>query len=278
MAGVNPGRVVRSLRLRAADAADVALGRRDRLTPPRRLLGFVGDSDFQATGAEFLGHLRTLGGLEPGSRVLDVGCGIGRIARVLAGELRPPGSYDGFDIVGEAIAWCQGHYDGTPAPFRFLHADVANPVYNPAGTTAAAEYRFPYPAGAFDLVLATSVFTHLLEAEARRYLGEAARGLAPGGRLFTTWFLLDADGTVTGQSAGPRFGRRMGAAAVADPAIPEAAVAYREPWLRSELHAAGLCVREPLHPGAWPGRPGLSFQDIVVAERPAAADRLVTAE
>lgn len=270
MGAVTPPRIVQSLRLRAADAADAALGRRDRLTPPRRLLGFVGDSDFQATGEEFVEHLRALGGLQPDSHVLDVGCGIGRIARGLAGELRSPGSYDGFDIVAEAITWCQQHYDGTPAPFRFVHADVANPVYNPRGATAAGNYRFPYPDGAFDLVLATSVFTHLLEVDALRYLSEAARVLAPGGRLFTTWFLLDADATMPGQSSGPRFAQRIGPAAIADPGMPEAAVAYPEPWLRARLDAVGLRVLEPIHPGTWPGREGLSFQDIVVAERPAA--------
>ena len=86
-------RAADSLMLRAADVVDSALGRLDKLTPPRRL-DFVGDSDFQATGDEFARHFRELADLTSSNRVLDMGCGIGRMARVLVPVLRPPGSYD----------------------------------------------------------------------------------------------------------------------------------------------------------------------------------------
>lgn len=255
-------RAAQSLRLRAVDAADVALGRRDPLTPPRRLTGYVGDSDFRATGEEFLGHFRELGGLRPSDRVLEIGCGIGRMARVLVPVLRPPGSYDGFDIVASGIAWCRGHYVDTPAPFRFQHADLHNAAYNPGGAQAAHEYRFPYADRSFDFVLATSLFTHLLPDAADRYLGQAARVLAPGGRLFTTWLLLS-----DGQRQPPPPFRRIGEAlpvAVADPAVPEDAVAYDERWVRERLAAHGLKLGA-VHAGSWAGRPGASHQDIVIA-------------
>ena len=259
-------RAARSLRLRVADAADRALGRHDRYTPPRRHLDFVGDSDFRATGEEFLDHFRKLAGLQPTDRVLDVGCGIGRMARVLATELRPPGSYDGFDIVHEAIEWCSRHYRDTPAPFRFTHADLRNARYNPSGRASAAAYRFPYDDGAFDLVIATSVFTHLLAPEADNYIAECARVLAPGGRLFSTWLLVDHDGEgARGPAAAFDFDHREGEAFVDDPAVPEAAVGYGEDWLRSRLGSHGLDLCEPVHRGSWRGRSGLSFQDIVVA-------------
>jgi SAM-dependent methyltransferase len=251
------------MRLHAADVADRALGRSDRLTPPRRYLDFVGDSDFAATGEEFLSHFRSLAGLQPTDRVLDIGCGIGRMARVLAAELRPPGSYDGFDIVEPGINWCRRHYRGTQAPFRFEHADLHNTQYNPGGRGSAAEYRFPYGDATFDFAIATSVFTHLLADAADRYLAEAGRVLRPGGRLFATFFLLEGGG---GPGAAFAFGGD-GPGAVADPEVPEAAVAYPEAWLRERLAAHGLRLREPVHPGSWRGTPGVSFQDIVVAER-----------
>ena len=257
-------RVMRSVRLRAADAADMALGRRDRLTPPRRRLDFVGDSDFRATGEEFRAHFRELAELRPSDRVLDVGCGIGRMARVLVDELRPPGTYDGFDVVAAGVAWCRERYVGTPVPFRFQLADVHNSTYNPAGRGAAAEYRFPYPDGCFDLALATSVFTHLLPEAAERYLAETARVLAPGGRLLATWFLLDGDPP---PDARVKFVVVAPDLAVGDPAAPEAAVAYQESWLRERLGTYGLVAREPIHRGSWTGQDGRSFQDILVADR-----------
>ncbi len=259
------GRAATSLRLRAADAADALLRRREALTPPRRIADYVGDSDFRATGDEFLGHFRALAGLRPEDRVLDVGCGIGRMARVLVPILRPPGSYDGFDVVLPGIAWCRAHYRDTPAPFRFQHADLRNTLYNPTGREPALDYRFPYDEESFDLVLATSVFTHLLAPSADHYLAQSARVLTPGGRLFCTWFLLSGDHRQAPPSPF-RFHDATLPAAIADPLTPDAAVAYDEGWVRERLSVHGLALRA-LHHGSWSGRSGASRQDIVIAYR-----------
>ncbi len=267
MARKGTSRAVVSARLRLADTAETLLRRRDPLTPPRRL-NFVGDSDFQATGEEFLGHFRELARLQPSDRVLDIGCGIGRMARVLARELRPPkGSYDGFDIVREGISWCQTHYEGrTSVPFRFTHVDLYNSVYNPDGDASASEFRFPYPDGSFDLAIATSVFTHLLEDAADHYLAESARVLVSGGRLLATWFLIDR-GRPPDASAALSFSTNAGAALVADPTAPESAVAYEMSWLRERLNDHGLRLSAPVFAGSWSGQSGRSFQDIAVLQR-----------
>jgi SAM-dependent methyltransferase len=263
-------RAAASLRLRAADAADRVLGRRTELTPPRRLQQSVGDSDFVATGEEFGRLLDGLGVLRADARVLDVGCGAGRIARVLATRLRPPGSYDGFDVMADAVAWCAQVYRGArlAVPFRFVHADIANALYNPGGRLRAGRYRFPYDDGAFDLVLATSVFTHLLADTAAHYVAEAARVLAPGGVLFATWFLVRPDAARSDRALSFRFSAFEGGPAfVADPALPEAAVGYERAWVEARLDAAGLASREPPLLGTWAGTAGTSFQDIVIARR-----------
>ncbi len=261
-------RAVISLRLRAADASDALRGRRQPLVPPRRL-NFVGDSDFVTTGEEFRRHFHELAGLRPQDRVLDVGCGIGRMARVLATELEPPGTYDGFDVVAAGVEWCQVHYarpGATRAPFRFVHADLHHPMYNPGGTSSAESYRFPYAEDSFDLVIATSVFTHLLAAAADHYLDELARVLAPGGRALTTWLLLDPAAPPTDAATWSFVPSSDGMAEVADPDDPEAAVAYQLAWLRDHVAAHGLHLREPIAPGTWRGRPGTSVQDLVLLE------------
>jgi SAM-dependent methyltransferase len=260
-------RAASSLKLRLADTADLLCGRRDRFTPPRRL-DFVGNSSFQATGEEFLLHFRELADLAPCDRVLDIGCGIGRMARVLTRELKPPsGSYDGFDVVRNGVTWCQRHYRHTRVPFRFQHIDLRHGEYNPGGTCAPEEFTFPYPDASFDLAIATSVFTHLLEEVADRYLAQTARVLAPGGRLFATWFALDSPRPPVPQRAMMSFGHRVGAAWVSDPGAPEAAVAYATPWIRERLTAHRLRLRAPIFHGSWTGHPGRSAQDIIVAER-----------
>jgi SAM-dependent methyltransferase len=254
-------RAARSLRLRAADLTDMARRRRDPLIPPRRLAGYVGDSDFAATGEEFLGHFRELGGLRAQDRVLEIGCGIGRMARVLVPVLSPLGSYDGFDVVDSGIAWCQERYRGTPAPFRFAHADLRNSAYNPGGALDPGTYRFPYEDGAFDLVIATSLFTHLLPEAAAHYLAESARVLAPGGRLFATWLLYSAPRPAPATFAELDAHTRLG-----DPDVPESAVAYDERWVTRALDTHALSLDVLAH-GTWSGIEGRSFQDIVVAHR-----------
>jgi SAM-dependent methyltransferase len=249
-------RAARSLELRARDALDTLAGRRDPLVPPRRL-DFVGHSDFRATGDEFLCHFVELGGLRPDERVLDIGCGIGRMARPLAVYLAPEGGYEGFDIVPEGIAWCQGRY---PANFTFRRLDVHNARFHPAGREAAERASFPYEDAAFDFAFATSVFTHLRPEAADRYLAETARVLRAGGRALLTFFLAE-------QPVGDHV-HRVGPALAVDPDVPEEAIAYPEAWVRERAAAHGLGVREPVHRGTWTGaREGRSFQDIVVLER-----------
>ncbi|MBM4363380.1 MAG: class I SAM-dependent methyltransferase [Deltaproteobacteria bacterium] len=120
--------------------------------------------------------------LSPGCRVLDVGAGSGRIARVLA-EAGDISSYVGVDVVAEAVLWCERYV--TPATggrFRFVHLDVRNGTYHPEGRTPGTELRLPLPDRSVDLVVAASLFTHLLEPDAARMLEEMSRVLVRGGR------------------------------------------------------------------------------------------------
>ena len=259
-----------SLRLRALDVKDRLSGRSDRLVPPRRM-DFVGHSDFVATGDEMLTHFVELGGLQPGHAVLDVGCGIGRIARPLAGYLGADGSYDGFDVNREGVGWCRRRY-ARHRNFHFRVADLYNRRYNPGGQYAAIDYRFPYEDARFDFVILTSVLTHLLEAEADHYLSEVARVLRPGGRVLATFFLLDDDSrqAIAAGNAGFQFLDPDAHVAVVSEEMPEEAVAYDTGWVREHLSGHGLSEVSITH-GTWSGREdGASFQDIVVAEREAA--------
>jgi SAM-dependent methyltransferase len=131
----------------------------------------------------------------------------------------------------------------------------------------AERFRFPYEDGSFDLAIATSLFTHLLAPAAEHYVAESARVLAPGGRVFATWFAIDQRSPPLAERAMTRFQPTSGAALVVDPAEPERAVAYPLPWIRECLSRHGLVLREPYQRGQWTGREGVSSQDILVADR-----------
>lgn len=239
------------------------------LVPPARLHS-VGDSDFRATGDEFLGLFTQLAGLRSDERVLDVGCGIGRLARPLTGHLGGSGSYDGFDVSKIAIKWCQRHYGADHPNFRFKHVNVVNGEYNPAGGVPAERFSFPYADASFDFVFLTSVFTHMLPAGVERYVDEIARVLVPGGRCLITFFLLNSESRMSieqGRSSQP-FVDAQPPYAVINPANPEAAVAYDEEWAVGRLVRSELQPRTPVSYGSWCGREVFtSYQDIVVADR-----------
>lgn len=203
--------------------------------PPYSMRQFVGGArDFEAAGVWFVDELFRLGLLRPGVRILDLGCGCGRIALALArdervGALSP--RYDGLDVDARAIAWCSSHIERGAPSFRFTHADVRNDSYNPGGGGAVAEYRLPYEDASFDLALATSLFTHLRAGELTRYHAELARVLAPGGALFASYFFFDP-GEEPAARRPIRFEHPVDAvSATANPLAPEDAIAFRRDWL-----------------------------------------------
>jgi ubiquinone/menaquinone biosynthesis C-methylase UbiE len=248
--------------------SDLGRGDGDGLMPPRRL-SFVGRGDFERTGNEYLGHFQQLGGLRPGDRVLDMGCGIGRMAIPLMGYL-DSGSYAGFDVGRAMIRWCQREITARRPDFEFSWAPVYNQKYNPFGTLAATEFRFPYEDGSFDFVFATSLFTHLVRAETEHYLRETARVLRPGGTCLLTFFLIDehAEAEIAAGRASFDFRHRIEGGLTTDPSQPEEAIAFRVEDLREMLASAGLEVREPIRFGLWSNHPdGPAGQDILIARR-----------
>ncbi|MEK1853268.1 MAG: class I SAM-dependent methyltransferase, partial [Phyllobacterium sp.] len=123
---------------------------------------FVGDGNFQAVGAEFLGHFIRKGGLLPESRVLDIGCGIGRMAVPLTQYLdTEKGSYRGIDPVSGGINWCQKMISAAYPNFEFRHLDIAHSLYNPKGAINGLELVLPFESRQFDFIIMTSVVTHL---------------------------------------------------------------------------------------------------------------------
>ncbi len=236
--------------------------------PPPELAAFVGGS-FVDQGEHFFDLFTRQAGLQPHHRFLDVGCGIGRIAVPLTRYLRPPGCYEGFDIVDVGIEWCQQHITPIYPSFRFQLVDVFSRGYNPTGRYLARDYRFPFPDASFDFVCATSLFTHLVPADLENYLAESTRVLAPGGRLLATFFIQneEAQQLAVQTSSAVRFLPQRGYW-TNNPRVPEEAVAYSEPYLRGLCEAFGLQIEGGFRYGSWCGRKNaLSGQDVLIATR-----------
>lgn len=247
---------------------EAACGSIDLPRPPAGIHD-VGDGDFDAIGQEFLWNLVTHAGLEPNHRVLDIGCGVGRLAIPLIAFLDPTrGRYVGFDVAAEAIWWCQGTIASRHSNFSFRTVDLLHVLYNPDGKLAPQSVEFPVEACSIDRAAAISVFTHLPPNVTAHYLRQVRRCLVPDGRFFCTAFFLD-DGVRQRLSAGKcRIPFRAD-----EPAFwqeghmeyPGAAVAIEVEWFLAMARREGLELARPVIHGHWPDDTGgEGFQDMCV--------------
>jgi 2-polyprenyl-3-methyl-5-hydroxy-6-metoxy-1,4-benzoquinol methylase len=98
-------RVARTARAGTVTAPD------GRPIPPAsiRLGGpnFTDDADYLRSGAADVQRLVDDTGLNADSRVLDIGCGVGRLATGLAGEFAGLRNYTGVDVDRGRILWCR---------------------------------------------------------------------------------------------------------------------------------------------------------------------------
>lgn len=254
----------------AQDAFDWVLGKNDPFVPPRKLVYGIGGE--LRHGNHIVGWLRDLAGLQPDEAVLDVGCGVGRVALPLTKYLSAAGRYDGFDIIRENVGWCRRAITPRYPNFRFRHADVFNREYNPRGKLRGDAFQFPYLDGSFDVVFLTSVFTHLTPPDAAHYLREVGRMLRPGGRCLATFFLLNVESNALVDSGQGAFTLEPaeGASRVHSRQVPEACIVLDERFIEESVRAAGLTVEHPVRYGWWCGRqPAFDFQDIAVLKRSA---------
>ena len=147
----------------------------ERLCGEHVHLGHYGDPpgarDFRAAKAAFVHELVRWSGLDrlpPGSRVLDVGCGIGGSARILARDY-------GFEVLGISIS-----------PAQIARARELTPADLPGCRFAvmdalALDLPDGGPASGFDAVWSVEAGPHMPDKQ--RYADEMLRVLKPGGCL-----------------------------------------------------------------------------------------------
>jgi SAM-dependent methyltransferase len=103
-----------------------------------------------------------------GKRVLDFGCGVGRVLRQFAAEAEEA-EFFGCDLDRTSVSWLQDNF---------------SPPFEAFESTEAAS--LPQEDGFFDLIYAFSVYTHFTDNWAA-WLLEHHRVLAEGGILFATF-------------------------------------------------------------------------------------------
>ena len=117
--------------------------------------------------------------------ILDVGCGNGRLPMQMTDDAV---KYHGIEILKGCVDFCRMIFEPY-SEFRFHHIDIQNDRYNRIGKINPLEVLFPIKSESIDVVIASSLFSHLGPWKvALHYLDEIERVMRKGACLFSTWF------------------------------------------------------------------------------------------
>lgn len=250
------------------DIMDRLKGNRNKMIPPRGMM-YIGSGDFEIQGKRILSLVQSYTHLQPHHHVLDVGCGIGRFAIPLTSFLSTNGTYEGFDIVKTGIDWCKKHITPSYPHFNFSHIDLNNTLYNTATKAKAEQFKFPYSKSYFDIVVLTSVFTHMMPNDVANYIEQISDVLKPEGMCYATFFLFNKQENFSSTERSFQFSYDYGHYRLLDKKVKEANIAFDEAFIHSLAEKHQLSIKHSIK-GWWRGiekTDKIDFQDIIVFEK-----------
>jgi len=125
-----------------------------------------------------------------GLKILDFGCGPGRLLHALQLAKVCYGKYVGVDVEPKMITWLENAHPNREL-HTFIHVNTANERYNQAGEVYDPEKQggpLDNFIGQFHLIVLRSVFSHMRFDDIVKHLAGLRRMLHPKGLMVVTLF------------------------------------------------------------------------------------------
>lgn len=231
----------------ASGDADATVLRRGVPIPPGSLRNhmcgevFLSDDFYLQSAVVEATRLPARLGFTTGSRIVDVGCGLGRLATGMLAQFGEDVHYLGIEPNLPFYQWCRAHIQEAHPSYQFVHLDVVSELYNPEGTVDGDALRLPLDDASVDIAYVWGVFTNIIAEHVETYVPEFARVVRAGGTVFLTAYVEDDC---------PRMSENPAGYVPFDYVVPLNVVRFNREWMFSLFEANGLVVQDFRYHGA----------------------------
>lgn len=203
-------------------------------------------------------------------KILDLGCGCGRIAIHFLNYLSKQGKYFGIDNNMELLSYCSDNISKLKDNFQFQYIDVYNGAYAREGKLKAQEVILPMENESVDIVIMWSVFTHMNFRDINSYLKEIYRVLKKGGKFIASLNLYNEfiSNQIKMDKAYLDIKYSIDEYSYSlDTEIPEWGFAHKEEKLKEAYWRNGFLINEIKY-GIWPCKELTGeFHDCIIAQK-----------
>ncbi len=215
-------------------------------------------------------------GLKPSSRLLDYGCGLGRLAYAASKFLSDDGAYYGFEPNMEALTFLKTayaerpnfHFHGVELSVEDDYVAVAKGDRREEGVKANEIDPTEFVDSAIDVQWSCSVFTHMWTDSIINSLRSFNDMVSVEGHCVNTWLVVDdfAAYLLRCGRADRTLPFRINGALTSSEDNPLNITAYELSTVQEIYRDAGHEIVDILY-GSWAGRDnGVIYQDIVISK------------
>jgi len=222
--------------------------------------GLNPNSEQNKQTAKHLLEILKLSGLGQSDKLLDLGCGTGRLCYAIK-EYMPPQNYIGVDISCEYIRIATDTHK-----MEFRLTDIKHPIFNKNGSIEPKDYKIPANDGEFDFCAIIAVFNHCKYQWIKPIINEVSRVLKPTGICLSTWFIINRHYEYIKNTLPKRYQfNYINDLTYNASETPCLNTAFSEPDLRKTILETKMRIIEPIRYGEWASGPApLTGHDIML--------------